>query len=78
MSAAGQGTDLGELVHYTPEHVEAEGWLPFTARTLRDKASARVFPHSKAGGRITFLLRHIREIAAMYEVRPASERKHRA
>lgn len=71
---AGGATDLSELVHYTPEQIEAAGWLPFSARTLRDKASARVFPHSKAGGRITFLLRHIREIAAMHEVRPASER----
>ncbi|MYV62151.1 hypothetical protein GTW37_24995 [Streptomyces sp. SID4931] len=68
-------TGLGELVQYTPEQVEAAGWLPFTARTLRDKASARVFPHSKAGGRITFLLRHIREIQAMHEVRPVSERR---
>ncbi|MFD5900963.1 hypothetical protein ACFWHG_05625 [Streptomyces microflavus] len=72
---AGGATDMGELVHYTPEQIEAAGWLPFSARTLRDKASAHVFPHSKAGGRITFLLRHIREIAAMYEVRPVSERK---
>ncbi len=67
--------DLSELVHYTPEQIESAGWLPFSARTLRDKASARVFPHSKAGGRITFRLRHIREIAAMHEVRPAGERK---
>lgn len=72
---AGGATDMSELVHYTPEQIEAEGWLPFSARTLRDKASAHVFPHSKAGGRITFRLRHIREIAAMYEVRPVSERK---
>ncbi|WP_371624093.1 hypothetical protein OG245_15385 [Streptomyces sp. NBC_01116] len=72
---AGGATDLSELVHYTPEQIEAERWLPYSARTLRDKASARVFPHSRAGGRITFLLRHIREIAAMHEVRPAGERK---
>lgn len=71
----GGAADLSELVHYTPEQIEAEGWLPFSARTLRDKASAHVFPHSRAGGRITFRLRHIREIAAMYEVRPVSERK---
>lgn len=72
---AGGATDLSELVHYAPEQVEDLGLLPFSARTLRDKASAQVFPHSKAGGRITFLLRHIREIAAMYEVRPVNERK---
>ncbi|MGW6652438.1 hypothetical protein AMK23_26120 [Streptomyces sp. CB02130] len=72
---AGGATDLSELVHYTPEQIEAAAWLPYSARTLRDKASARVFPHSRAGGRITFLPRHIREIAAMHEVRPAGERK---
>ncbi|MEU0133358.1 hypothetical protein ABZ172_04855 [Streptomyces sp. NPDC006296] len=72
---AGGATDLSELVHYKPEQVAAAGWLPFSARTLRDKATAHVFPHSKAGGRITFLPRHIREIAAMHEVRPANERK---
>ncbi|MFJ9573615.1 hypothetical protein [Streptomyces bacillaris] len=75
---AGGATDLSELVHYTPEQIENAGWLPFSARTLRDRASARVFPHSKASGRITFLPRHIREIAAMYEVRPVSEHKRSA
>ncbi|MYX14466.1 hypothetical protein GTY67_13770 [Streptomyces sp. SID8374] len=73
----GGATGLDDFVHYTPEQIEAEGWLPFSARTLRDKASARVFPHSRAGGRITFLRRHIQEIAAMYEVRPVNERTHR-
>lgn len=75
---AGGATDLSELVHYTPEAVVKLGLLPFSARTLRDKASAQVFPHSRGGGRITFLLRHIREIAAMYEVRPVAERKRAA
>ncbi|MFD7101887.1 hypothetical protein [Streptomyces celluloflavus] len=64
--------DPAELVHYSPEQVAT--WLPFTARTLRDKANARLIPHSQAGGRISFRLAHIREIAAMYEVRPLSER----
>ena len=72
---AGGATDLAELVHYTPEQVHANKWLPFSARTLRDKASARIFPHSTAGGRISFTLRHVREIQAMYEVRPESERR---
>ncbi|WP_050503062.1 helix-turn-helix domain-containing protein [Streptomyces monomycini] len=62
--------DLAELVHYTPEEVVANRWLPFTARTLRDKANARQIPHSKAGGRITFRLAHIREIAEMGDARP--------
>lgn len=67
-----------DLVHYSPEEVQERRWLPFTARTLRDKANARAIPHSKAGGRISFTVRHIREIAAMYEVRPISERKRTA
>ncbi|MFI6862607.1 hypothetical protein ACIBKZ_22390 [Streptomyces sp. NPDC050421] len=75
---AGGATDLSELVHYSPEHVHKEGWLPFSPRTLRDRATDGTFPHSKAGGRITFRLRHIREIAAMYEVRPVTERKRAA
>ncbi|MFJ8866746.1 hypothetical protein ACIRD6_13450 [Streptomyces sp. NPDC102473] len=72
---AGGATDLAELVHYTPEQVSENGWLPFSPRTLRDKASSRTFPHSTAGGRISFTLRHIREIAAMFEVRPERERR---
>ncbi|MEV5598414.1 helix-turn-helix domain-containing protein [Streptomyces sp. NPDC052496] len=62
--------DLAELVHYTPEEVAANRWLPYTARTLRDKANAREIPHSKAGGRITFRLAHIRETAEMGDIRP--------
>lgn len=65
--------DLAELVHFTPEEVAANRWLPFTARTLRDKANAREIPHSKAGGRITFRLAHIREIAEMGDARPFSK-----
>ncbi|MFH8753002.1 helix-turn-helix domain-containing protein [Streptomyces rimosus] len=65
--------DLAELVHYTPEEVEANRWLPFTARTLRNKANAREIPHSALGGRITFRLAHIREIAAMGDTRPFSK-----
>ncbi|MEU9498185.1 hypothetical protein [Streptomyces sp. NPDC048196] len=66
---------LEELVHYSPEDVYKKGWLPFTPRTLRNKANAREIPYSIAGGRISFTARHIREIAAMYEVRPISESK---
>ncbi|WP_431999505.1 hypothetical protein [Streptomyces sioyaensis] len=67
--------DLDELVHYSPEEVYARGWLPIKPRTLRDKANLRQIPHSRAGGRISFTLRHIRETAAMYEVRPIGETK---
>ncbi|MEU5588123.1 helix-turn-helix domain-containing protein [Streptomyces chrestomyceticus] len=68
-------TALDELVHYKPEEVAANGWLPYTALTLRKKARAREIPHSRSGGRITFRLQHIREIAAMGETRPLSETK---
>ena len=66
---------LAELKHYTPEEVYEMGLLPIKPRTLRDKASARQIPHSNGGGRISFTLRHVREIAAMYEVRPIGESK---
>ncbi|MFD6421073.1 hypothetical protein [Streptomyces sp. NPDC060198] len=74
----GGATDLTDLVLYSPEQVEANAWLPYSARTLRDRAGDRTFPHSKAGGRISFSLRHIREIQAMYEVRPIRELKRSA
>lgn len=73
--AADGGTDLAELVHYTPQQVAEMGWLPMAGRTLRDMAIRREVPHSKAGGRVTFTLAHIREIAASYEVRPLAETK---
>ena len=66
---------LAEQVHYSPEEVYEKGLLPIKPRTLRDKASARLIPHSRAGGRISFTLRHLREIAALYEVRPIGETK---
>lgn len=74
-SAANPEPSLDELVHYSPEEVYEMGWLPFKPRTLRNQANARKIPHSIAGGRISFTLRHVREIAAMYEVRPISETK---
>lgn len=70
--------DEGELIHYTPEQVAENKWLPFTPRTLRDKAQAYEIPHSRTGGprgRIVFTLRQIREIAASLEVRPLRETK---
>jgi transcriptional regulator with XRE-family HTH domain len=67
--------ELAELVHYTPDQVEEMKLLPYKARTLRDKANRREIPHSNAGGRIMFRLSHIREIAAMGDVRPISETK---
>ncbi|MBM9620990.1 helix-turn-helix transcriptional regulator [Streptomyces zhihengii] len=72
------GTDPAELVHYTPYQVADHGWLPMAGRTLRDMAVKRRVPHSQAGGRITFTLAHVREIAASYEVRPITETKHGA
>lgn len=59
-----------ELRHYSPQEVEDMQLLPFSARTLRDKAHARQIPHSGAGGRVSFLPRHLRVIAEMYEVLP--------
>ncbi|MFC4512598.1 hypothetical protein [Streptomyces ehimensis] len=64
-----------ELRHYTPEQVYEKKLSPFAPRTLRERASAGIFPHSIAGGRIEFRLCHLREIADMYEVRPISETK---
>jgi len=64
-----------DLVLYSPEEVFEKRWLPFSPRTLRDKATRREIPHSKAGGRISFSRRHVREIHAAYEVRPLRERK---
>ncbi|GAA3032801.1 hypothetical protein FHS39_002513 [Streptomyces olivoverticillatus] len=64
-----------ELRHYSPEEVHEKKLLPFAPRTLRDRATAGEFPHSIGGGKISFRLKHIREIAAMYDVRPIREIK---
>jgi hypothetical protein len=64
-----------ELRHYTPEEVVELGLLPFTPGTLRKKAQRREIPHSRAAGKITFRLTHIREIADLYDTRPIAEAK---
>lgn len=73
-SAVTEGVE-DEVRHYSPEEVRERGLLPIAPRTLREKAYARQIPHSKAGGRITFRLKHLREIAEMYDVRPIGESK---
>lgn len=66
-----------ELRHYSPEQVYDLALLPIKPSTLKRKAQLRQIPHSRAGERITFLLRHIREIQAMTDA-PVMNRPHHA
>ena len=76
-SAPPAGTEEDELIHYTPEQVYAAGWTPIMPRTLRNKARRREIPHNRAAQKITFTLRDLREISAMYQARPIAETKPR-
>lgn len=64
-----------ELRHYTPEKVEELGLLPFKASVIRKKCQAHEWPHNRGAMKITLKLVHIREISAMYDVRPVRETK---
>lgn len=65
-------TPEGEFFNYTPEEIAASGFLPWTARVIRNKASAYEIPHNGGGrgSRITFTGRQICEINAQLENRP--------
>lgn len=62
-----------ELRHYTPERIEELGLLPFKASVIRKKCQIHEWPHNRGAAKITLKLAHIREISAMYDVRPVRE-----
>jgi hypothetical protein len=64
-----------ELRHYTPEAVVELGLLPFAASVIRKKCQTYEWPHNRGAAKITLKLAHIREISAMYDVRPVREAK---
>ncbi|MBT2477581.1 hypothetical protein [Streptomyces sp. ISL-94] len=64
-----------ELRHYTPEKVEELALLPFKASVIRKKCQTYEWPHNRGAMKITLKLAHIREISAMYDVRPVAETK---
>lgn len=64
-----------ELRHYTPEKIEELGLLPFKASVIRKKCQAYEWPHNRGAMKITLKLTHIREVSAMYDVRPILETK---
>ncbi|WP_263165461.1 hypothetical protein [Streptomyces sp. SCSIO ZS0520] len=66
-----------ELKRYTPEEVYANGWLPWTARKIREKAYARqIYAHTD-GGRITLTREDIRRTSALGAIEPVSTRSPR-
>ncbi|NJP42308.1 helix-turn-helix domain-containing protein [Actinacidiphila epipremni] len=68
--------EVDELRRYTPEEVAARGWLPFTARMIREKCYARKLQHHGDGGRITLTADDIRAYnAATARQVPAPRRK---
>ncbi|MGW6703542.1 hypothetical protein ACWGDE_01430 [Streptomyces sp. NPDC054956] len=62
-----------ELRHYTPEKIEELALLPFKASVIRKKCQTHEWPHNRGAAKITLKLAHIREISAMYDVRPVRE-----
>jgi len=57
---------------YTPKEVIANGWLPYTERTLLDACYAKKVPHTKVAGKIRLSLTHVWEIQQAGDVNPAT------
>ncbi|MFF2009135.1 helix-turn-helix domain-containing protein [Streptomyces sp. NPDC058195] len=59
-----------ELKRYSPEQIAAMGWLPWSARKIKELAYAReIFAH-RDGGRITLTREDVRRTSALGEITP--------
>ena len=59
-----------ELRRWSPEEVEENRWLPWTARKIREKVYRReIYAHTD-GGRITFTADDIRRTSALGQITP--------
>lgn len=63
-----------ELRRYTAEQVAAAGWLPWTARRIKELVYAREIYAHRDGGRITFTRDDIRRTSALGAIEPISAR----
>ncbi|MFS4103849.1 hypothetical protein [Streptomyces sp. PD-S100-1] len=63
------------LKRYSPEDVARLGYMPYTARVLKEKAYKREIYHHKDGGRITFTAEDILRNSLLGAVEPFSEPK---
>lgn len=61
---------LDPLKRYTPDEVAGLGYLPYTARMLREKAYKQELYHHKDGGRITFTAEDILRNSRLGAVEP--------
>lgn len=63
-----------ELRRYTPEQVAAAGWLPWTARRIKELVYARKIYAHMDGGKITFTREDIRRTSAIGAIEPIRTR----
>lgn len=61
---------IDHLKRYTPEEVSANGWLPWSARNIRQKAYKREIYCHTDGGKITFTVEDIVRTSALSAVEP--------
>ncbi|MFI9598855.1 hypothetical protein ACIHCX_03070 [Streptomyces sp. NPDC052043] len=66
---------LDPLKRYSPDEVYSLGYLPYTARVLREKSYKRELYHHKDGGRITFTAEDILRNSRLGAVEPFSSPK---
>ncbi|MFB8035912.1 helix-turn-helix domain-containing protein [Streptomyces sp. NPDC056004] len=62
--------ELDELKRYTPEQVAELGWLPWSARKIKELVYARkIYAHTD-GGRITLTREDVRRTSALGAIEP--------
>ncbi len=59
-----------ELKRYTPEQIAELGWLPWSARKIRELAYAREIYAHRDGGRITLTREDVRRTSALGAIEP--------
>ncbi|MFJ3563246.1 helix-turn-helix domain-containing protein [Streptomyces diastaticus] len=59
-----------ELKRYTPEEVAARGWLPWSARKIKELAYAREIYAHRDGGRITLTREDVRLTSRLGAIEP--------
>lgn len=59
-----------ELKRYTPEQIAAMGWLPWSARKIKELAYAREIYAHRDGGRITLTREDVRRTSTLGAIEP--------